>query len=31
MAREDIEFTAQEATLRGWFYPAADTVGSGGG
>ncbi|MDT7600366.1 MAG: uncharacterized protein QOK26_2443 [Pseudonocardiales bacterium] len=31
MAREDIEFTAQGATLRGWFYPAADTVGSGGG
>ncbi|MDT7686804.1 MAG: hypothetical protein QOG57_7114, partial [Pseudonocardiales bacterium] len=28
MAREDIEFTAQGATLRGWFYPAADTVGS---
>jgi hypothetical protein len=31
VAREDIEFTAQGATLRGWFYPAADTVGSGGG
>ncbi|HEV7790607.1 MAG TPA: alpha/beta fold hydrolase [Pseudonocardia sp.] len=31
MAREDIEFTAQGATLRGWFYRAEDTVGSGGG
>lgn len=24
MAREDIEFTAQGATLRGWFYPPED-------
>lgn len=25
MDREDIEFTAQGTTLRGWFYPAAGT------
>lgn len=23
MTRQDIEFTAQQTTLRGWFYPAA--------
>ncbi|WP_020417339.1 alpha/beta hydrolase [Amycolatopsis sp. ATCC 39116] len=27
MAREDIEFTAQGATLRGWFYPAEGATG----
>ncbi|MGO4246856.1 alpha/beta hydrolase [Paenarthrobacter sp. RAF54_2] len=27
MAREDIEFTAQGATMRGWFYPADDSSG----
>lgn len=28
MAREDVEFTAQGTTLRGWFYPAAGEVGA---
>jgi uncharacterized protein len=27
VAREDIEFTAQGATLRGWFYPAGGAIG----
>jgi uncharacterized protein len=27
VAREDIEFTAQGATLRGWFYPAEGVIG----
>ncbi len=28
MVREDVEFTAQGATLRGWFYPAEGASGS---
>lgn len=28
MVREDVEFTAQGATLRGWFYPAEGAIGS---
>jgi fermentation-respiration switch protein FrsA (DUF1100 family) len=27
MPRQDVEFTAQGATLRGWFYPADGSVG----
>jgi hypothetical protein len=27
VARQDIEFTAQGATLRGWFYPAEGSAG----
>lgn len=27
MTREDVEFTAQGATLRGWFYPAEGSAG----
>jgi fermentation-respiration switch protein FrsA (DUF1100 family) len=27
MSREDIEFSAQGATLRGWFYPAEGAAG----
>jgi uncharacterized protein len=27
VARDDIEFTAQGATLRGWFYPAEGVIG----
>lgn len=27
VSREDVEFTAQGATLRGWFYPARGTGG----
>jgi uncharacterized protein len=27
MAREDVEFSAQGATLRGWFYPAEGSTG----
>lgn len=27
VAREDIEFTAQGATMRGWFYPAEGSLG----
>jgi uncharacterized protein len=26
VAREDIEFTAPGATLRGWFYPAEGLI-----
>lgn len=29
MNREDVEFRAQGATLRGWFYPGDDTAGGG--
>ena len=27
MDRRDVEFDAEGVTLRGWFYPAADTDG----
>lgn len=31
MTRRDIEFDAESATLRGWFYPATGESSSGNG